>query len=142
MFFCEREQVHVGHLTVSHRDRRQPNGRSDRKVIGPEDMTRQRYESVKERDGFTRSDGVRCKRRIRRDPDETRLRQRTGAERLLSPGREPLEYGGVMEMIRPCEREQNVRIEQVGLHNSSSRANVCSSVMGAASTGTEKHGIP
>jgi hypothetical protein len=47
-----------------------------------------------------------------------------------------------MNVIGPSQRDQNIRVEQVRPHRSSSIANVCSSVIGAASGETAKHGRP
>src|SRR4051794_4672479 len=80
------------------------------------------------------------KRSVARDPNKTGLGDRACPEPVSGLPAEPLPDIGMVNMISPRQGDQDVRIEQVRFHISSSAARVCSNVMGGLPSGTSNCG--
>jgi hypothetical protein len=68
------------------------------------------------------------------------LGHRAGPKTGRAFPRKPLLNIFMVDMVAPCQSDQDVEIQQVRFHGSSSAASVCSSVIGGASSGIEKRG--
>src|SRR5947209_2361372 len=134
------EKISIGYLPVSGQKRPRREGLTGGKIVRPEAVSWEPGNAIEQRKRLRRAHRAGVERRIRRDPDEPGLSDGAGTECGRRPPPEPLRRRSVVHMIGPCQRNQDIGVQEVRLHASSSAARVCSRVIGGASAGTEKQG--
>ena len=115
----------------------------DRNVVVPEDVIRECHDSTKNGQRLARRTCAGKNVGVGRNADESTLRLRTRRPTVPTIPIEPTQRRPMMNVVGPRQRDQKIYVQQRNhAYSSSSAAQTCSSVIGAASVGTSKTGNP